>query len=51
MIFLTDGEATDDVQSCLQSAVDSGAIINTIALGPSASDVLRTMASRTGTPF
>ncbi|KAL7825187.1 hypothetical protein AOLI_G00323940 [Acnodon oligacanthus] len=35
-----DGEATDDIQSCLQSAVDSGAIINTIALGPSASNVL-----------
>ncbi|KAI4884502.1 hypothetical protein NFI96_023826, partial [Prochilodus magdalenae] len=48
LIFLTDGEASDNVQGCLQSAVDSGAIINTIALGPSASDVLRTMAKQTG---
>ncbi|KAI4882946.1 hypothetical protein NFI96_015881, partial [Prochilodus magdalenae] len=51
LIFLTDGEASDNVQSCLQSAVDSGAIINTIALGPSASDVLRTMANRTDGKF
>ncbi|KAL7825270.1 hypothetical protein AOLI_G00324770 [Acnodon oligacanthus] len=46
-----DGEATDDIQSCLQSAVDSGAIINTIALGPSASNVLVTMANKTDGKF
>ncbi|KAL6471820.1 hypothetical protein MHYP_G00204700, partial [Metynnis hypsauchen] len=51
VIFLTDGEATDDIQSCLQSAVDSGAIINTIALGPEASDVLVTMADLTDGKF
>ncbi|KAL7825301.1 hypothetical protein AOLI_G00325080 [Acnodon oligacanthus] len=51
VIFLTDGEATDDIQSCLQSAVDSGAIINTIALGPSASNVLVTMANKTDGKF
>ncbi|KAL6471819.1 hypothetical protein MHYP_G00204690 [Metynnis hypsauchen] len=51
VIFLTDGEATDDIQSCLQSAVDSGAIINTIALGPSASNVLVTMAKQTDGKF
>uniref|UniRef100_A0AAR2JFQ4 VWFA domain-containing protein n=1 Tax=Pygocentrus nattereri TaxID=42514 RepID=A0AAR2JFQ4_PYGNA len=43
VIFLTDGEATDDIQSCLKSAVNSGAIINTIAMGLSASNVLVTM--------
>ncbi|XP_036413632.1 calcium-activated chloride channel regulator 4-like isoform X2 [Colossoma macropomum] len=51
VIFLTDGEATDDIQSCLQSAVDSGAIINTIALGPSASKMLETMAVLTDGKF
>ncbi|XP_066540270.1 calcium-activated chloride channel regulator 4-like [Hoplias malabaricus] len=48
IIFLTDGEATDNVQDCLESAVDSGVIINTIAFGPEASDVLKTMANETG---
>ncbi|KAI4871510.1 hypothetical protein NFI96_029132 [Prochilodus magdalenae] len=51
VIFLTDGEATDDVRSCLQLAVDSGAIISTVALGPSASDVLITMANLTDGKF
>ncbi|XP_036412453.1 calcium-activated chloride channel regulator 1-like [Colossoma macropomum] len=51
VIFLTDGEATDDIQSCLQSAVDSGAIINTVALGPAASNVLVTMADLTDGKF
>lgn len=48
ILFLTDGEAGDDVNVCLQEAVDSGAIINTIALGPSADIVLTIMADKTG---
>lgn len=48
IIFLTDGEATDNVQDCLHESVQSGAIIHTIALGPSAANVLRTMAAQTG---
>uniref|UniRef100_A0AAR2J269 VWFA domain-containing protein n=1 Tax=Pygocentrus nattereri TaxID=42514 RepID=A0AAR2J269_PYGNA len=48
VIFLTDAEATDDINSCLQSTVDSGAIISTAALGPEASDVLVTMVDLTG---
>ncbi|KAL6471829.1 hypothetical protein MHYP_G00204790 [Metynnis hypsauchen] len=51
VIFLTDGEATDNVKSCLQLAVNSGAIINTLALGPSASEVLITMANDTDGKF
>uniref|UniRef100_A0A8B9GR90 VWFA domain-containing protein n=1 Tax=Astyanax mexicanus TaxID=7994 RepID=A0A8B9GR90_ASTMX len=51
LIFLTDGEATDKVEDCLQSVVDSGAIVNTIALGPSASSVLITMANLTNGKF
>ncbi|KAM9469045.1 calcium-activated chloride channel regulator 3A-1-like [Clarias gariepinus] len=48
IIFLTDGEATDNVQDCFQDAVQSGAIISTIALGPQADNVLRMMANVTG---
>lgn len=48
IIFLTDGEAGDNVQACLPEAVQSGAVINTIALGPSADKVLITMANQTG---
>ncbi|XP_072546820.1 calcium-activated chloride channel regulator 1-like [Salminus brasiliensis] len=51
VIFLTDGEATDKVEDCLQLAVNSGAIINTIALGPTASNVLKTMANLTDGKF
>ncbi|KAL7825311.1 hypothetical protein AOLI_G00325180 [Acnodon oligacanthus] len=51
VIFLTDGEATDDIAGCLDSAVASGAIINTLALGPDASTVLTTMATLTGGLF
>lgn len=47
IILLTDGEATDNVQDCLLEAVQSGAVINTIAFGPSADNVLRTMANQT----
>lgn len=48
IIFLTDGEASDNVQDCLQDAIQSGSVINTIALGPSADKVLITMADKTG---
>ncbi|KAL7825206.1 hypothetical protein AOLI_G00324130 [Acnodon oligacanthus] len=51
VIFLTDGQATDNVQICLPLAVDSGAIINTLAFGPSASNVLITMANLTDGKF
>ncbi|KAM9468702.1 calcium-activated chloride channel regulator 1-like [Clarias gariepinus] len=51
IIFLTDGEASDNVQDCLQEAVQSGAIIHTIAFGPKADNVLRTMADQTGGIF
>ncbi|XP_053363631.1 calcium-activated chloride channel regulator 4A-like [Clarias gariepinus] len=51
IIFLTDGEATDNVQDCFQDAVQSGAIISTIALGPQADNVLRMMANVTGGIF
>lgn len=48
IIFLTDGEANDPVQACFQEAVQSGAIIHTVAFGPSADNVLKTMAEQTG---
>lgn len=48
ILLLTDGEATDNVQDCLQEAFQSGAVMNTIALGPRADNVLRTMANQTG---
>ncbi|XP_058240885.1 calcium-activated chloride channel regulator 1-like isoform X2 [Hemibagrus wyckioides] len=51
IIFLTDGEATDNVQECLQEAVQSGAIIHTISFGPNADSVLTTMADQTGGKF
>ncbi|XP_049323310.1 calcium-activated chloride channel regulator 1 [Astyanax mexicanus] len=51
VIFLTDGEASDDINTCFQTAVKSGAIINTLALGPSASVILKTMADQTGGKF
>ncbi|XP_060799224.1 calcium-activated chloride channel regulator 1-like [Neoarius graeffei] len=51
IIFLTDGEATDDVGACLQEAIDSGAVIHTIAFGPAADPVLKTMAEKTGGYF
>ncbi|KAM9468703.1 calcium-activated chloride channel regulator 1-like [Clarias gariepinus] len=47
IIFLTDGEASDNVQDCFQEAVQSGAIIHTIAFGPRADKVLKTMADQT----
>ncbi|XP_053362895.1 calcium-activated chloride channel regulator 1-like [Clarias gariepinus] len=51
IIFLTDGEAGDNVQDCFQEAVQSGAIIHTIAFGPKADNVLKTMADQTEGDF
>ncbi|KAK3558574.1 hypothetical protein QTP86_021651, partial [Hemibagrus guttatus] len=51
IIFLTDGEATDNVQECLQEAVESGAIIHTISFGPNADSILNNMADQTGGRF
>ncbi len=48
IIFLTDGVATDDLNSCFQNAINSGAIIHTIALGNKADKALRDMADKTG---
>ncbi|XDV32639.1 hypothetical protein PO909_003396 [Leuciscus waleckii] len=51
IIFLTDGEATDNLTSCVPSAIESGAIIHTIALGDKADKALRDMADKTGGKF
>ncbi|KAA0702251.1 Calcium-activated chloride channel regulator 1 [Triplophysa tibetana] len=51
MIFLTDGEATDNINLCAPSAIESGAIIHTLALGPKAAKELREMADRTDGKF
>ncbi|ROL43988.1 Calcium-activated chloride channel regulator 3A-1 [Anabarilius grahami] len=47
IIFLTDGEATDNINSCVPAAIKSGAIIHTIALGDKADKALREMADKT----
>ncbi|KAF4103939.1 hypothetical protein G5714_014926 [Onychostoma macrolepis] len=47
IIFLTDGEATDNLNSCVLNAINSGAIIHTIALGNKADKALREMADKT----
>ncbi|XP_051717359.1 calcium-activated chloride channel regulator 1-like [Ctenopharyngodon idella] len=51
IIFLTDGEASDDINSCVPAAIESGAIIHTIALGNKADEALRKMAAKTGGKF
>ncbi|XP_046718337.1 calcium-activated chloride channel regulator 1-like isoform X1 [Silurus meridionalis] len=51
IILLTDGEASDNVQDCLPEAIQSGAVMNTIAFGPNADNVLRTMADQTDGKF
>ncbi|RXN38053.1 epithelial chloride channel -like protein [Labeo rohita] len=48
LIFLTDGMATDNVASCAPSAIQSGAIIHTLAFGNSADPALTEMANKTG---
>lgn len=51
IIFLTDGEATDNISYCVPAAINSGAIIHTIALGDKADKALREMADKTGGKF
>ncbi|XP_048015951.1 calcium-activated chloride channel regulator 1-like [Megalobrama amblycephala] len=51
IIFLTDGEATDDINTCVPAAIESGAIIHTIALGNKTDKALRKMAEKTGGKF
>ncbi|XP_052473200.1 calcium-activated chloride channel regulator 4A [Carassius gibelio] len=51
IIFLTDGEASDDPKSCVPNAINSGAIIHTIALGNKADKALREMAYKTEGKF
>jgi len=48
IIFLTDGEASDDLNSCVPAAIESGAIIHTIALSENADIALWEMANQTG---
>ncbi|XP_067220894.1 calcium-activated chloride channel regulator 1-like isoform X1 [Chanodichthys erythropterus] len=51
IIFLTDGEASDNINSCVPAAIESDAIINTMALGDKAAKALREMAAKTGGKF
>ncbi|XP_073674125.1 calcium-activated chloride channel regulator 4A-like [Garra rufa] len=51
LIFLTDGMATDNIAGCAPSAIQSGAIIHTIAFGNSADPALTEMANKTGGLF
>ncbi|XP_026116800.1 calcium-activated chloride channel regulator 1-like [Carassius auratus] len=51
IIFLTDGQATDNITDCVPSAIQSGAIIHTLAFGKSASHALTEMAKKTGGKF
>ncbi|KAI2644946.1 Calcium-activated chloride channel regulator 4 [Labeo rohita] len=51
LIFLTDGMATDNVAGCAPSAIQSGAIIHTLAFGNSADPALTEMANKTGGIF
>ncbi|XP_021513701.1 calcium-activated chloride channel regulator 3A-1-like [Meriones unguiculatus] len=47
IILLTDGE-DDNIRSCFEQVRNSGAIIHTIALGPSAAQELETLSNMTG---
>ncbi|XP_045657816.1 calcium-activated chloride channel regulator 1-like [Ursus americanus] len=47
IILLTDGE-DDQISSCFEEVKQSGAIIHTIALGPSAARELETLSNMTG---
>lgn len=51
IIFLTDGEATDNINVCSPTAIQSGAIIHTLALGNSAAKALQEMADKTDGKF
>uniref|UniRef100_A0A673IIY9 Epithelial chloride channel protein-like n=1 Tax=Sinocyclocheilus rhinocerous TaxID=307959 RepID=A0A673IIY9_9TELE len=48
IIFLTDGQATDNIAGCAPSAIQSGAIIHTLAFSDKASSALKEMADKTG---
>lgn len=50
IILLTDGE-DDQISSCFEEVKQSGAIIHTIALGPSAAKELETLSTMTGKPL
>uniref|UniRef100_A0A8C7ARM1 Calcium-activated chloride channel regulator 1 n=1 Tax=Neovison vison TaxID=452646 RepID=A0A8C7ARM1_NEOVI len=47
IILLTDGE-DDEISSCFEEVKESGAVIHTIALGPSAAKELETLSNMTG---
>uniref|UniRef100_A0A8C1LP08 VWFA domain-containing protein n=1 Tax=Cyprinus carpio TaxID=7962 RepID=A0A8C1LP08_CYPCA len=51
IIFLTDGQATDNIAVCVPSAIQSGAIIHTLAFSNSAARELTEMANKTGGKF
>uniref|UniRef100_A0A8C1ZEF1 Chloride channel accessory 1 n=1 Tax=Cyprinus carpio TaxID=7962 RepID=A0A8C1ZEF1_CYPCA len=51
IIFLTDGQATDNIAVCVPSAIQSGAIIHTLAFSNSAARELTEMANKTGGQF
>uniref|UniRef100_A0A672Q1L7 VWFA domain-containing protein n=1 Tax=Sinocyclocheilus grahami TaxID=75366 RepID=A0A672Q1L7_SINGR len=51
IIFLTDGLATDNIAGCAPSAIQSGAIIHTLAFSDKASSALKEMADKTGGKF
>lgn len=48
IIFLTDGQATDNIDACVPSAIQSGAIISTLAFSKDAVKALLVMAEQTG---
>uniref|UniRef100_A0A8C1P369 VWFA domain-containing protein n=1 Tax=Cyprinus carpio TaxID=7962 RepID=A0A8C1P369_CYPCA len=48
IIFLTDGEATDNIELCAPSAIKSGAIISTVAFGKKAATALIEMLESVG---
>lgn len=50
IVLLTDGE-DNRISSCFQEVKHSGAIIHTIALGPSAARELETLSDMTGTTW
>nr|XP_055052013.1 calcium-activated chloride channel regulator 4A-like [Misgurnus anguillicaudatus] len=51
IIFLTDGEASDNLTTCVPDAIQSGAIIHAIALGKDSDAALTQMAESTGGKF
>ncbi|KAL1260509.1 hypothetical protein QQF64_008336 [Cirrhinus molitorella] len=51
LIFLTDGIATDNIKECIPSAIQSGAIISTLALSNQSDSALIEMSIQTGGRF